>query len=576
MGYTTNGLTNGGQTAHYSFQYDSALTTTKTNPTGPEPARLNKVIAVCEQDFQLMMGWFGNIFLDINCPIPVLITSDKKASGHTLTINSDLTVTLSSWWFDNDMKQPIYFDDSLIRFLLVAEMVEQFMWSQGGSWWGLLNEGSMGEGLSCFLSAQFLKQNGLGYPIANFLNSKNWLNSSRENYIEVVDKLDHKHNALSGFSTLFLFYLHRQLGYSINQIIAAGADNLNLVHKKLTGQKDGWTPFINIVNSHFSPGITVNAPADNIFPVSEILKFNPPNIITCGYDGTATLFLDSAAVADININLFSDNTSLATVLPMVTIPAGASSISVTISVPPLPLTFNKKFVDIHADYAGKTLTITVEIIPPYIEDILLTPSAVICGNDASGVVVLNLPSKMGDMVIDLHSSLSEYATLPKSIIIKEGQLKSEPFTITIPDRYIAFEDIKVHISGTFHHTMCSSWLTVQSHEKAGLLHSLSIFPATITSGNVSMGTVTLSKAVTTNTIVHLGVIEGGGGLPKPDSDGLNIAVVQSSVTIFAGSTSATFKIKTKKFSNPPLHKTVSIIAGALVTKYAKLVINSSK
>ena len=59
MALTTQGLTNGGVTTHYSFQSDDSLELSAANPTGPEPAWTNAVIAACEGDYNLMPGWFG-------------------------------------------------------------------------------------------------------------------------------------------------------------------------------------------------------------------------------------------------------------------------------------------------------------------------------------------------------------------------------------------------------------------------------------------------------------------------------------------------------------------------------------
>jgi hypothetical protein len=72
MAFTTAGLANGGVTTHYRFQYDDSLQQLPTNPNGPEPARTNLVIAVCDSDFGLMSAWFRNIALDARCHRTVL------------------------------------------------------------------------------------------------------------------------------------------------------------------------------------------------------------------------------------------------------------------------------------------------------------------------------------------------------------------------------------------------------------------------------------------------------------------------------------------------------------------------
>src|ERR1041385_8413043 len=154
MAFTRNGLTNNGATTHYQFQYDDSLA------GGLEPARTNQVIAACEGDFNLMSGWFGNIALDVNFTIPVNVTQNSGGAGWSTT-GSNLTVTI----------KPGNGNSGFVRYLLVSEMVEQFMRAQGHGWFGTNTEGSEGEGLSRFLAAQFLAANGLGGVPGGFDNS---------------------------------------------------------------------------------------------------------------------------------------------------------------------------------------------------------------------------------------------------------------------------------------------------------------------------------------------------------------------------------------------------------------------
>ncbi|MEO8428003.1 MAG: hypothetical protein ABI651_12910 [Verrucomicrobiota bacterium] len=116
MALTTSGLTNGGVTAHYRFQYDDSL----GGAGGIEPARTNAVIASCEADFNLMSGWFGNIALDVNFTIPVNVTQNGGRASWSLS-GGNLTVTIN----------PSNGNAGFVRYLLVSEMTEQFMRAQG-------------------------------------------------------------------------------------------------------------------------------------------------------------------------------------------------------------------------------------------------------------------------------------------------------------------------------------------------------------------------------------------------------------------------------------------------------------
>jgi hypothetical protein len=61
MAFTTTGLSNGGVTTHYNFQYNDSLEQSAANPTGPEPARTNAVIAAAEGDFNQMTSWVAHL-----------------------------------------------------------------------------------------------------------------------------------------------------------------------------------------------------------------------------------------------------------------------------------------------------------------------------------------------------------------------------------------------------------------------------------------------------------------------------------------------------------------------------------
>jgi hypothetical protein len=213
MAPTSAGLTNGGQTTHYQFTYDNSL----GGPGGIEPARTNQVLANCEADFNLMSGWFNNIALDVNFRITVNVTQNTGGASWNLS-GGNLTVTINSGTGNQ----------GFVRYLLVAEMTEQFMRAQGRGWYGQNTEGSQSEGLSRFLAAQFLSANGLGAVPSGFLNSNSWLNSSRQDFVNNINKSDDGPDAITGCSLLFIYYLFSQLGFTINQIVAAGAGTLVL------------------------------------------------------------------------------------------------------------------------------------------------------------------------------------------------------------------------------------------------------------------------------------------------------------------------------------------------------------
>jgi len=233
------GLSNGGLTAHYSFSYDDALANSPTNPNGPEPARTNAVIAACETDYNLMHGWFGG-----NINVTGMTVQVQPRSGGAQWRGGSTLSTIDL--FGQGMSysnNPIY-----LRYLLIAEVVEIFMMTQNTGWFQDTSEGSKGEGLSRFLSSQFLAQNNaLGIGIdANYALSNIWLRSSREDFVNNAPN-DNGPNATNGCTTLFIYYLFDQLRYSINQIVGAGSSTLAGVYRRLTHHTDDPFPTFKLL-----------------------------------------------------------------------------------------------------------------------------------------------------------------------------------------------------------------------------------------------------------------------------------------------------------------------------------------
>ena len=199
-----------------NFSTDNSLAVTLTNPSGPEPARTNAVIDASEGDFNVMSGWFGNIALDVNFPVAVNVILPglpgacmTPGACWSLSSSGSLTVTIS----DPNINT---INANIVRYLIVAEMVEQFERAQKKGWFGQGNEGSEGEGLSRFLGALFLAVNGVGTPPGNppasYANSNNWLaTSARADFVNKIKGTDFGPDAVTGCALLFIYYLFSQL-----------------------------------------------------------------------------------------------------------------------------------------------------------------------------------------------------------------------------------------------------------------------------------------------------------------------------------------------------------------------------
>jgi hypothetical protein len=140
-----------------------------------------------------------------------------------------------------------------------------------------VNEGKKGEALSRFLAAEFLIANKIGG--ANFFENSfavanDWLNSSRDDFItNNADPSDNNPDKVTGCTTLFLYFLHTQLGFSIDEIVANGASKLGQVYAKLTGDSadNSFKLFKDLLDTAFPAKQTFNPPKganyDNPFPL---------------------------------------------------------------------------------------------------------------------------------------------------------------------------------------------------------------------------------------------------------------------------------------------------------------------
>ncbi len=287
--YTATGLTNGGATTHYQFVYDSVLATAAFGSI--EPARTNLILAnaangvpVVENDFTWMQTKFAgvNINSKVRTPIPAYVnagTGGSYGAGWPVTLNTNIAVNAK------------VYPANCLRSLLVAEVVEMFMWAHGKGWGfsaGAGNEGSCGEGLSLFLTVKFQISNGFGTIWLRNGTPAGWLNTTlpaanpsstefdgtthyglRKDYINST--LPFPGNGPgTGCSMAFLHYLYDQLGFSnIPQIIdaAPGTDasgNLIGVPSCLRGV---WQ---NLTGDHGDPFPLFKALLDNAYPQSAV------------------------------------------------------------------------------------------------------------------------------------------------------------------------------------------------------------------------------------------------------------------------------------------------------------------
>ncbi len=268
-------LVNVGSSTHYSISWDN-----DPNPPGAPPLtqadgpiRAQQLLAVCEQDYNLMASWFPGLSLPFSLPIAVNIVPGGYAGA--------------GWGPPISLRPGNGSGLDVVRYLLVAEVVEMFMLAQNKGWFAPdgSNEGAAGEGLSRFLSTEFLVQSGLGSTMPGFETSDLWLNSARLDYVNNIDEYDHAPDEKSGCATLFIYYLSYELGYNIQRIISAAAPTLAGVYQTLTGDAaDPFPRFKQMLDTAFpstnpdgTPKVTVipGPNPDNPYPLDTLVPELP-------------------------------------------------------------------------------------------------------------------------------------------------------------------------------------------------------------------------------------------------------------------------------------------------------------
>ena len=147
------------------------------------------------------------------------------------------------------------------------------MLAKNNGWFQGHDEGSKGEGLSRFLGAQFLDANGFADPgiRADFAVADGWLNSARGDFVNNAPD-DNAPDAVNGCTTLFIYWLHSQLGYGINAIVGAGASTLAGVYRNLSGDPTDPFPYFKKTLDNAFPSTTNShvsgANPDNPFPIA--------------------------------------------------------------------------------------------------------------------------------------------------------------------------------------------------------------------------------------------------------------------------------------------------------------------
>jgi len=247
-----------GQTPHFVVYTDG---------TGEGNMAAQSVLAASEADFTAVQTWFGGIDLPrgqdgddrttVRTAQPMYVLMDPKASGAY-----HYTCTGANLYID-----PTPANQAAA--LVVAEVVEVFETAINNGW-------DCGHTNGAALSRVLAVERHANLAPVIMPTERSWWKNGHQDYINDNSATDQNEDA-NGCGTLFLYYLHTQLGFSWTQITTTGGSSLGDTYQKLSG-KDPQTGYQDYMRrlATLANGDQLNIPSSgNPFPIRSTASVPP-------------------------------------------------------------------------------------------------------------------------------------------------------------------------------------------------------------------------------------------------------------------------------------------------------------
>jgi uncharacterized protein (TIGR03437 family) len=234
-----------------------------------------------------------------------------------------------------------------------------------------------------------------------------------------------------------------------------------------------------------------------------------------------------------NVTLQSDSPA-AVVAPSVSVAPGQVSAEFSVVTSPVPQGTN---ANITATLGSSHLNKAVRVLPTGqadVSQVSVAPSAVIGGQGSTGTVTLGEAAPPAGVQVNLSTN-NAAASVPNSVTVPGGQT-SVTFPVTTSGVSAPVSILLTASSATTASTVLT--LNPSSGGASGTITGWSVSPTSVTGGQGSTGTITISPAA-----------PAGGVLVNLASDSLS-ASMPASVTIPAGQASATVSVSTSAVSSP--------------------------
>src|SRR5262249_678056 len=226
---------------------------------------------------------------------------------------------------------------------------------------------------------------------------------------------------------------------------------------------------------------------------------SPPSV-AAGSTSQATVTLTSAApMGGAKIALGTDATDVISIPPSVIVPAAATSTTFPVCSLRGPASGN-----IAAAFDGviKRATLTTTAAPALtISSLTLNPTSVVGGNPSTATVTLSAPAPCSGVEV-FPSSSSLAASVPGIVTVPAGATSASFTVSTTPVTGSTSATISLFCGGTV--AKSATLIVTPPGGGSPIVSSLTLTPSSVTAGNPSTGTVTLSAAPAGGAVVSLG------------------------------------------------------------------------
>jgi thermitase len=272
--------------------------------------------------------------------------------------------------------------------------------------------------------------------------------------------------------------------------------------------------------------------------------------------GTATagtVYLGAPAEADTPVTLTSGNPAVVVLPPNVTVFAGDTTATFTVTTNPVAAT---TAVTISATDGVRTESALLTVLPVRVASVGITPNPVgLLAGTALGTVKTNAAAPPNGLIVSLSSSNPAVATVPASILVPPGS-SSQTFTVTL----VGAGSTTIRATGGG--ATVSTTLTVRSGYPQ--LTALSLSPTSVYGGYNVAGTVTLSFAA----------LPGGTSVALSSTNPAAHPPAGNTVLVPEGKTSATFIVTTDVAISSALTGAITATCG--VSRSVGLTVNPIK